>query len=123
MKTTKKNDDLVPVEQFIAESERNLDIAAAIYEQYEDARAAIVKAFLAELKTDLRANLKDWSFSYDPPFFTSPYGIFSLYKAGWKDRYAILLEAYNHGERMIYGVWRKEEVIGSVPRSANSSRR
>jgi hypothetical protein len=118
MKTMKTSDDVVPVKQFIAESEQNLDIATAIYEQYEEAREAIVKAFLARLETDLSANLKGWSFSYDPPFFTSAYGSFSLNKLSWENRYAILLEAYDWGERMIYGVWRNEALIGSVPRSA-----
>jgi len=118
MKTTKTNDDVVPVKQFIAESERNLEIATAIYEQYEEAREAVVKAFLARLETDLKPKLKGWLFSYDSPFFTSNYGKFSLRKQSWKDGYAIMLEANDWGERMIYGVWRDEGVIGSVPRSA-----
>ena len=114
----KTNDDLVPVSRFIAESELNLDIATAIYEQYEQAREAIVKAFLAQLEADLKSKLKGWSFSYDSPFFTSAYGLFSLHKPNWKGRYAIMLEAYDWGAGMIYGVWRNEESIGSVPRSA-----
>jgi hypothetical protein len=117
MKPIKANDDLISVKQFIVESKRNLDIATAIYEQYEGARETIIKDFLDRLETSLKAALKGWSYHYDSPFFTSSYGAFFLRKPCWNDRYAIVLEAYNRGERMIYGVWRDENLLKSVPRS------
>ena len=82
MKQMKIDDDLVSVQQFIIESNRNLDIATAIYEQYEASREMIVKGFLGRLQTSLKATLNGWLYEYDGPFFTTRYSIFFLPEGG-----------------------------------------
>lgn len=113
----KANDDLVPVSQFIAESERNIEIATAIYEHYEDARAQIVSGFLKRLSSTLKAKLPGWSTSYDVPFFTKRYGAFDLFKPAWTERYTVRIEAYDYGKGMVYGVWRDAPSLTGVPPS------
>ena len=111
------NNDSTPISQFILESEKNVEIATFIYENYDNARAELVKGFIERLEADLKGRLPDWSFEYDPPFFTSRYGILFLKKAKWLDCYAIVLEAFDEGNQMNYGVWRDETLIGAVPRN------
>jgi hypothetical protein len=109
------DDDLVPVAQFIAESERNLEIANAIYLQYENAREAIVKTFFARLTADLKPKLEGWSCRYTESFFLAKWGAFDIFKKEWKGRYTIRLEAYEYGESMGYGVWRDADALVGVP--------
>ena len=112
------NDDLVPVSQFIAESERNIEIAAAIFEHYEEARAEIVKGFFDRLKKALQAKLPGWCFRYSEPFFDTRHGAFDMFKKPWKERYRIRIEAYQYGVSMGFGVWRDPELVGGIPLSA-----
>jgi len=114
---TKKNDDLVPVKEFITASPQNLEIATAIYEQYTAAREQILKNFFERLGKRLMADLPGWGYEYGPPFFTDQYGVFRIFKDSWKRRYEFVLEAYRWGERMNWGVWRREESLNGKPRS------
>lgn len=115
----KANNDLIPISDFIAESERNLAVATAIYEQYKPARDHLVAAFFKRLESDLATTLKNWKFEYSPPFFIDRYGGFGAFKPTWKDRYQIRIEALDSGNRMIYGAWRHEDLLKGVPRSAD----
>lgn len=115
----KANNDLIPISDFIAESERNLTVAAAVYEQYEAARDKLVAAFFKRLESDLAATLKNWKFEHSPLFFIERYGAFAAFKPTWKGRYQIRIEAVDYGNRMIYGVWRHEDLVKGVPRSAD----
>ena len=114
----KTNNDLVPVSQFITESERNLEIASVIYEQYEAARQQIVKEFFDRLTADLKAKLPGWSFRYSEPFFDARHGAFDMFKKPWKERYRIRIEAYQFGVSMGFGVWRDRDLVRGIPFSA-----
>ena len=98
-------DDSVPIAEFMKASERNLMIATAIHETYEAARQEIVDAFAERLREDLEPELKGWKFRYGPLIGTR-YGHFDFFKKAWKGQYAIRLEGYEWGTKMIYGVWR-----------------
>jgi hypothetical protein len=115
----KANNDLIPISDFITESERNLMVATAVYEQYEPARDNLVAAFFKRLESDLAARLQNWQFEYSPPFFIDRYGAFGAFKPTWKNRYQIRIEAVDSGNRMVYGVWRHEDLLKGVPRSAD----
>ena len=109
---------MVPVRDFILESEQNLDVATAIYEQYEDARKSIMRSFLDRLAERLKKKLPGWTAEYEPSeFFTNRYACFHLFKPHWSKMYTIVLEAYMYGDRMIYGVWRNEDRLGGTARS------
>ena len=58
----KANNDLIPINDFIAESDRNLTVATAVYEQYEAARDKLVAAFFKRLESDLAATVRNWKF-------------------------------------------------------------
>lgn len=116
MRTKIPNDDLIPVSKFITESERNLEIATAIYEQYEAARDEIVKGFVDRLTKDLEAKLDGWVFQCGSLFIERWAG-FDFFKKAWKANYRIRLEAYEHGESMGFGVWRDPKALRNVPRS------
>jgi len=118
MKTIKTNDDLIPVSRFIGESERNIEIANVIYEQYEDAREDILRGFFERLAAGLKAKLPDWSSRYTEAFFTTRYGAFDLFKSAWLERYTIRVEAYDWGHGVIYGVWRDAESLHNIPLNA-----
>ena len=111
----KTNDDLVAASQFIIESERNIEIATVIYEQYVDARKELVRGFFDRLTAALKAGLPGWSCRYTVPFFTERYGAFDLFKKAWNGRYTIRLEAYDWGKGMIYGVWRDASLLQVPP--------
>ena len=116
--TMKTNDDLIPVCRFIAESEGNIEIGNAIYEQYENAREDILKGFFKRLLAGIKQKLPDWSGRYTEPFFTKRYGAFDFYKSTWSQRYRIRLEAWDWGNGIVYGVWRDADSLPNVPLNA-----
>ena len=116
---TNKNDDLVAVTEFICASRQNLEIASAVFEQYEAAKAQIISGFFSRLANRLMNKLPGWSWEYAPAFFTERYGRFGIWKNPWKGRYRIVIEAYDWGARTIGGVWRDENTLGSAPRDPN----
>jgi hypothetical protein len=105
MKQSETPDDLIPVTEFILRSERNLEIATAVFEQYKEAREQLLTEFLDRLQSDLEPEFPNWKF-IRAPFFTDQWGHFSFYKPAWKAVYTVRLEAWDHGKRMIYGVSR-----------------
>lgn len=107
--------DPIPFVQFMLESERNLRVAEAVHKYYEDARQELVVRFFQRLGTSLTKQLGAWKYEYHTPFFTEKYGAFDTWKPAWKGRYRVRIEAYNFGERMIYGIWRDEQKIGGRP--------
>jgi hypothetical protein len=113
----KTSDDLVSVKGFITESERNIEIASAIYEQFPAARQDIVREFFRKLAADLERKLPGWSTRYDPPFFDHQYGAFGIFKNTWNELYEVRIEAFKGGESMIYGVWRDERLLRRGARS------
>jgi hypothetical protein len=70
------------------------------------------------LESDLSATLNDWAFEYSPRFFIDRWGAFAAFKPIWNGRYQTRVEAVDWGNRMIYGIWRHEDLIKGVPRSA-----
>jgi hypothetical protein len=110
----KANNDLIPISDFITESERNLTVATAVYEQYVAARDNLVAAFFKRLESDLAAKLRNWKFEYSR-FFIDRYGAFAAFKPTWKNRYQIVIEAVDYGNRMVYGVWRHEDLLKGTP--------
>lgn len=110
-------DDLVPITEFLLESETNLAVAKAIYDQYENAVGVLIAAFFEKVKSELRVGREDWSFECGK-FLVDQYAGFMLSKPSWKDCYTVRLEASGWGTRMIYGVWRREDRIGGVERNA-----
>jgi hypothetical protein len=115
---TKNNDDLVPVTEFISASRQNLEIAEAIYAQYEMARERIIQGFFARLGENLINKLPGWSREYAPTFFMERYGQFSIWKESWQGHYRFAIEAYDWGAGMIGGVWRDENALGGVSRNS-----
>lgn len=113
-----KNDDFVPVTEFITTSRKNLEVAAAVYEQYEAAREKIIGQFFDRLGRRLVGKLPGWSWEYAPAFYTERYGRFGIGKESWLRHYMIVVEAYDWGASMIGGVWRNEEALGAVPRGS-----
>src|SRR5207244_6753534 len=91
------------------ERARKLEIETAIYKEYEATREKIIQDFFDRVTRTIKHKNKDlqsWQISYDGGFFVQPYAWYRLHKKAWKDRYDIRIEAFNKGERMIYGVWR-----------------
>src|SRR5205823_8881126 len=114
------NSNLIPIGEFMRESARNLEIAAAIYSDYGTAREKIINDFFDRVTQTLKRKKKDlqsWQISYDGGFFVQQYAWYRLHKKTWKDRYDIRIEAFNKGERMIYGVWR-DKALGRVQRNS-----
>jgi hypothetical protein len=117
MKTT---DDLIPIKQFIFESKTNLELATAVYNEYETARETIIKEFFDRVTKLLKRSkkLQAWEMAYDGGFFVQDYACYRLHKKIWQDRYDIRIEAWQYGERMIYGVWRDATVLDRVQRNS-----
>jgi hypothetical protein len=111
-------DDLIPVTDFMLECESNLVIAHAVHAHYIEARASVLQGFFSRLRNELSTRLDGWKFQYEPEFFTAQYGTFMFCKPKWDWNYAILVEAYDRGKKMVYGVWRNEDMLGKVPRSS-----
>ena len=109
-----QSDDLVPVQEFMRESLRNLEIGNAIFEQYEAARAGIVEDLFERLKGKLKLRLPDWKFEHRTKMFLEPWGAFDLSKPHWKRRYLVRIEAYRHGQSMGFGVWRDASALGGI---------
>ncbi len=112
------NDDLIPVSQFIAESEQNIQVATAIFENYTAARAIILSGFFDRLTADLKAQLPGWRFHYSAPFFEERYGGYFFWKKSWKEQYRIGIEALQYGASMVFGVWRDFDLFKTIPLSA-----
>ena len=112
--------DLIPVKKFIAESRENLEIATAVHKHYEDAREIIVSDFFASVSKLLKARKRflNWETAYDGGFFTEQFPSYRLFKKSWKKKYDIRIEAWQRGDRMIYGVWRNKELLGRVNRNS-----
>jgi hypothetical protein len=110
--------DSIPLTNFILESKRNLRVAEAAYSHFKAARENLMRGFFGKLSAQLSRNLPGWIPAYRGPFFVERYGCFDVWKPSWRKQYAIRLEAWEHGARMIYGVWRDEEEIRDRPRSA-----
>lgn len=110
-----KNDELNPVTKFITASQSNLEIAAAVYDNYEAGREQILKSFFKKLAKRLTAKHPDWESEYAPALFSERYGRFGIWKRLWKGHYRLVIEGYNWGERMIGGVWRDEFYLKGVP--------
>ncbi len=107
----KKNDDLVPITEFITASQNNLEIAAAVFDHYPAARDETLTSFFHNLGERLVGSQTGWWFDYSPKFFTERYGAFKIAKEGWQGKYEIRIEAHNWGEKIIGGVWRHHGIL------------
>lgn len=100
-----------PVEDFILGSERDLRIAAAVVEAWPNVRQRVLIHFFNRLENSLKRKLTGWEFELWGRFFADAYPGFYVRKPVWKAEYSINLECWNHGEKMIFGVWRDEELL------------
>jgi hypothetical protein len=94
--------------EFILGSERNFRIAEAVHASFPVVRDQVIESFCQRLGQSLQKNLKGWKSEYLGPFFVERYGAFDVWKPDWGDQYRLRLEAWQHGDRMIYGIWRNE---------------
>lgn len=113
MKTT---DDLIPVKQFMVGGKINVEIATAVYNEYEKVRETIIKAFFERVTKLLKSQKRflSWQISYEGDFFVEEYAAYRLHKKTWKNRYDVRIEAWKYGERMNYGVWRDKKMLSRV---------
>lgn len=104
--------------EYMLESEKNLRLAEATYVRYEAARQQIMVGFFKRLTARLTQVLPGWEFHYDAQFFTDKYGAYSACNPAWRKQYFLQLEAFEHGDRIIYGIWRDEDKLRNRRRSA-----
>ena len=104
-----------PVEEFVLASEHNFRIAAAVHEAWPKARRRIVGHFLEQLRKRLGIDLKGWEFEGGGQFFEDTYPGFSIWKPKWVNQYWVGLQCTEHRERIVFGVMRNKESIGSRP--------
>jgi hypothetical protein len=94
---------------FILETERNFRIAEMVHISFPTARLQLIERFCEKLGVLLTKKLNGWKWEYWGPFFVERYGALDVWKPLWRDQYRLRLEAWQHGERMIYGIWRNED--------------
>ena len=102
---------LKSVENFILESQANLKVAATIAEAWSQARHRLVTQFLTQLEQSVRKKLNGWSFERWGRYFDDSYPGFYIWKPRWKSEYCVNLECGNHGQKMVFGIWRDEQVV------------
>lgn len=97
-----------PIQDFLLESERNLQIAHAISESWPEIRCKLATDFLNRLGKKLLKDMKGWKFSIDGNFFIDRYPCFSIWKPKWNDQYGVTLQCHDYGSTMILGITRDE---------------
>lgn len=108
-----KNDS---VEGLILESERSFKSAAAIQEAWSRARDQLVSNFLTRLEKSLKKILKGYRYERYGRYFDDAYPAFFIWKPSWAEgEYCVNLECWNHGQKMIFGIWRDEQEINQRP--------
>jgi hypothetical protein len=117
MKTT---GDLIAIKQFMIAGKTNVEIATAVYNEYEAVRESIINDFFDRVTKSLKRQKKfqSWQMSYDGGFFVEEYAAYRLHKKIWKNRYDVRIEAWKYGERMNYGVWRDKTLLSRVERNS-----
>jgi len=102
----KKNDDLVPITEFITASQSNLEIAAAVFDHY------LTEDLPPPPRTKTKAG--KGSDAQDVTSFTlnvDKKGNIKIAKESWQGKYEIRIEAHNWGEKMMGGVWRHHGIL------------
>jgi hypothetical protein len=94
-----------PIQDFILENEKNLNIAATVSEAWPEVMAKIAFEFQNRLGTQLVARFKGWTFEADKRFFIDNYAKFYFFKPEW-NFHSIALEGSSYGKEMVYGVFR-----------------
>lgn len=115
--TNNPPDDAVPITKFMLETAENFQVAHAIHEHYDAARAELLDSFFERLAEELSTTHPQWEYDWTE-FFTGEFGQFKTCKKAWDWRYVVAIEAQKHGNRMAYGVWRNEDRISQAPRDA-----
>ncbi len=97
----------------------NIDIATAVYNEYKNAREIIIKEFFTRVSRRLKSQRKfqSWETVYDGGFFIEQYSAYRLRKKTWQSKYDVRIEAFEHGDRMLYGVWRNAGQLKRVQRN------
>lgn len=108
-------DDAVPLTKFMLETAENFHIAHAIHVNYNAARKELLDQFFKKLATDLCSTHPDWKYDWGN-FFVDQFPQFRMGKPAWDWRYVIEIQAQGYGNRMVYGVWRDDKRLSSVPR-------
>ncbi len=99
------------IHDYILKNERNLGIAGAVGEAWPIVRGQIVSAFLDRLGAEMGKKLKGWQLEPYNTFFTDAYGKFFVWKPSWPEGYSVSLECVKYGQKMVFGLWRDEDMI------------
>lgn len=102
-----------PIRDFILESEKNLQVASAVNEAWQNARKEIVDNFLNRLEKRLKKTLKDWNSERDYRPLVDKWAWFAIGKPAWGKQFKVALGFENFAKRMVFGVLRGTE---STPR-------
>ena len=102
-----------PIQDFILKNERNLRIAAAVGDAWPETRGQVITDFFGRLDARLQKKLHGWeSQNEGQEVFAAPYRGYYCWKAKWKDQYGLALQCPDHGESMVFGVYREKYNIG-----------
>jgi hypothetical protein len=91
-----------------------------VYQEFENARDALIADFFARVTKILKnqRRFQSWEMNYGGGFFIERYAAYRLRKKAWTSKYDIRIEAYEYGNRMIYGVWRDKDQLPRVERNS-----
>ena len=104
MKTVNRD----PVQDYILENEDNLRIAAAVSDAWPQAGEKLVQDFLDRLRSRLEKELKGWQFDRWGRCLTDSNVGFYFWKSAWKEEYYVILQFFDQGQDLRFGLQRDE---------------